>query len=456
METATDEKAATIREEIHFLLLLGIILSFLSLPFWRFKMDGFFVPLPVIMIGLHLLYIWSLILLRKSGAPPIDRVFVAIIVLFLAWASISAASARAGLRNLMEISFYSISTLFMVSFINIPKDRMIRLLEAVCFVTFLLLLLGLYNHFSCRSYWFQFTLLGEVGSRNVDVYLVTAGLSIAISLLLALSSWKRTVLLLLFIFVFGAAIASSLSRGGLANVVAIFLFYIFLLRRKLLKREIVALASAMVLFAGGFFFHPVAVKLLTAAPPRLRARPPAKISIRRPAARRFQALSERPSIFNLYMTRIKLLSKSTRIFLMKESLQLMAEHPLTGVGLGNYSLYTRAIRREKINGVWQSRPITTAHNSFLNFGAEAGIPGFVIISLLILYPLYRYSRVRRKVIETSREDLVLLHRTGMVLSFYLIMINFFNVFYVDAGYIFWFFCSLSLIMFKNIKRVETP
>jgi len=79
-------------------------------------------------------------------------------------------------------------------------------------------------------------------------------------------------------------------------------------------------------------------------------------------------------------------SSAGRIEVWKRGLRIMMENPLTGVGIGNFAA-AEGLSHKDIGGKW-----STAHNSFIQVGAELGIGGGILFCLLLYY-LFR--RVRR-------------------------------------------------------------
>jgi len=72
-------------------------------------------------------------------------------------------------------------------------------------------------------------------------------------------------------------------------------------------------------------------------------------------------------------------SLEARSHLLKESLDLMLRHPVFGVGPGNFPVVT---------GTWR-----VAHNTYTEFGAEAGVPGLVLFVTLLVVSMRRIKRV---------------------------------------------------------------
>jgi O-antigen ligase len=94
-----------------------------------------------------------------------------------------------------------------------------------------------------------------------------------------------------------------------------------------------------------------------------------------------------------YMTRLESLYKGNiegsgdknsleaRSILLKESVSLMLHHPVFGVGPGNFP----AVSEE-----WR-----VAHNTYTEFGAEAGIPAISLFVALLIVSLRRIRKVRK-------------------------------------------------------------
>lgn len=153
-------------------------------------------------------------------------------------------------------------------------------------------------------------------------------------------------------FLFGGATALILiadlltfSRGGYVALIGAFLVFVFLSFGSILRRYIPALAVSVFLLSALIIFP-------------------------NPLLTRFS------SIFDPFDH-----STSGRIAIWNEAATLIAEHPGTGVGLGNYS-----------NAVLPSaeyREPRYAHNIFLDIAAETGIANSIIIFFLLATPITR-------------------------------------------------------------------
>ncbi len=109
-------------------------------------------------------------------------------------------------------------------------------------------------------------------------------------------------------------------------------------------------------------------------------------------------------------------SAEARTALLKESIRVMVEHPLFGVGPGNFQV---------VNGVWR-----VAHNTYSDMGAEAGVPALILF-LLVLGAAYRSLRRAQKssVYKRDREFQIISGGLKAALGAYLI-----GAFFSDTAY----------------------
>jgi O-antigen ligase len=75
-----------------------------------------------------------------------------------------------------------------------------------------------------------------------------------------------------------------------------------------------------------------------------------------------------------------------RAALWHEALVIMGEHPIAGVGVGGFQVFSPTARSDP-DARW-------AHNSFLQQGAETGVVGFVLLVLLFVWGFARLGAVR--------------------------------------------------------------
>jgi O-antigen ligase len=79
-----------------------------------------------------------------------------------------------------------------------------------------------------------------------------------------------------------------------------------------------------------------------------------------------------------------------RIALWHDAVVMMVENPLTGVGPGNFGSFSPVARSDP-DAPW-------AHNEFLQYGAELGIPGLLLLSAVFLWGLSRL--IAREALDT--------------------------------------------------------
>ena len=136
-----------------------------------------------------------------------------------------------------------------------------------------------------------------------------------------------------------------------------------------------------------------------------------------------------------------------RINLWNSTLNMIADQPITGVGLDNflYSYRSKYIAPD----AWQDPNISHAHNIILDYSARLGLPGLVSIMWII----YAFFKAANWNIKTTRDPTLRLLYIGLTAS----MINFIAHGLVDASY--WFIdlafaFMLTLGMIQRTKSIE--
>lgn len=88
-------------------------------------------------------------------------------------------------------------------------------------------------------------------------------------------------------------------------------------------------------------------------------------------------------------------SKEARTYLLKRSIAVAFEHPLLGVGLGQFQNYEGVTAREAgRQGNWHE-----THNTYTQIASEAGIPGFLLLAGGVIATFRLLSRTYRKARE---------------------------------------------------------
>lgn len=88
-------------------------------------------------------------------------------------------------------------------------------------------------------------------------------------------------------------------------------------------------------------------------------------------------------------------STEQRMTLLERSLKYTAQHPIFGLGLGNFG---------NLSGAETGTDWMATHNTFTQISAEAGIPGLLLYVALLIVVLRRMSAVGRILPKTSEED----------------------------------------------------
>ena len=151
----------------------------------------------------------------------------------------------------------------------------------------------------------------------------------------------------------------SFGRGAVASLVMVLLIALLLLGRRYARASLIAIAATVVIF--------IAV----------------------------------PGVTDRYVTDyrkdITLENPGGRLFIWKHSLEVIADHPLAGVGMGNFrSAYAAKLPL----GTPENRFYAHAHNDALNVAAIAGVPGLLFFAMMWLVTIgyfwigFRKSRDR--------------------------------------------------------------
>ncbi len=85
-------------------------------------------------------------------------------------------------------------------------------------------------------------------------------------------------------------------------------------------------------------------------------------------------------------------STEARRMLLQESVRLMLEHPLFGVGPGIFSAALADEQKDR----GQQQSWHEAHNSYTQIGSEMGIPAFLIYTGILLYSMKRAVSIYRR------------------------------------------------------------
>jgi O-antigen ligase len=303
---------------------------------------------------------------------------LAVAALLLAWLTLSQAwaadSARAGTG---VIAWYvnALAGLAMLTLLRTPRDVEV-VIAALIGAVAASALLGLGGLDLGAPTTAEGRLVGASGDPNFMAAFIVAALALAATLLGASrSAWRVALPAVIAVLVVG--LAATESRGGLLAAFAGLLAALLVMRGR--RVAVVAVAS-LVLLAGGVWVSAnpgVIERVQSAESDRGNGREDLWIAARR----------------------------------------MGAEHPLTGVGLDNFTLRSPEYVREpgalSYVELVVERPHET-HNTYLQLFAETGLIGLGLFTALVFTALASAARAARAFERAGRRDLALLARGVLV------------------------------------------
>ncbi len=269
---------------------------------------------------------------------------------------------RAGLHILDNYSRVIIPTFFMIAATRNARDL-------ATFTWAYVLACGIISYLAIFS--FDLAQQGPdttyrlVGTYTFDANELSCVLLLGLALTLLMfraSTGPRKWLCAAILVSVGIAFARAGSRGGFVGLIAVGLYLLFSLKEVPVKRAVfvAAVLGGLVVGAPQGYWD----KMKTIATPQ--------------------------EDYNWS-------SEDGRKELAKRGLGYMYEHPLFGIGIGNFPMAEGVISEKAENWVpgtgirW-----ATAHNSYVLAGAELGFPGMILYSLLVLGGVPAMIRLRRR------------------------------------------------------------
>ena len=190
-------------------------------------------------------------------------------------------------------------------------------------------------------------------------------LSFIVSLVFLKTGEKKikTILLYLLLVLGFLAIIFSGSRGAWVSALGVLLVVIFFIPKlySKYKKQVQMVLASLVLF---FVLFPVASAILFL---------PQYIQLGNEAMMGFSFFERSRSIFNLNELSVK-----SRLEIWRRTFDSMVIHPILGVGIGNYPL----VLNEKLS---TAKKGSSAHNLYLDFAAEIGIFGLLVLLAVFWY-----------------------------------------------------------------------
>ena len=145
-------------------------------------------------------------------------------------------------------------------------------------------------------------------------------------------------------------------------------------------------------------------------------------------------------------------SEYQRKALLRRSIQYTLQHPLFGVGLGNFGIVSGTLTRQA--GEWKG-----THNTFTQISSEAGIPAFLLYVALLYVATRNLLRISRACgNQPAYAELRVLSRATLV-SIYSFM---FGAFFAHLAYDYYFFylagigVALHAVMLRSRNGLTPP
>lgn len=404
---------------LDFYFLFFSIISMGSLAFFRLQILGFFIPLQFMIFFSYIYFKWPFLSQKKSFKIK-DLFLIFLLLTLIFWginSLIFATEYEYNFRNLFQLIIFVLFAIIVTQGVkDFDISSMNALFNLLRVILTLLAFWALYGYFTGNNINAQFShsIHGEIGigSRNVDTYVIMPGFLISF---LFLFNNKTLPVSLLSVSIITIAVFFSFSRGCLLTL---FLFSFYIIYISIIKNN-----KRIKTF---YNFKYIIIFLLVLILP-------------------FLFFYDSTEAYLRLLKRFEDIESSPRAELYLESFAIMIENPINGIGLQNYRKYSEVTSKGQYGN---------PHNAYTTFGAETGFLGFFSMIVIVFYPLIKYIKIGRRVrikgISLSKDHLLLFH-IGKVLSIYLIIVNLFFPFYVDTGYVFWFYYSLTLIGYYSLK-----
>jgi len=212
------------------------------------------------------------------------------------------------------------------------------------------------------------TLFGTLGNPNDLAFSLLLLIPFAVFVIKSESlwSWKAIACVLAILFALLKTLKTG-SRAGLITLAVCFVI-LFLGGKMITKLKLVGLVGLM-------------IAITVATVPRQTIQRYATI---------FSGTSVDVTMSEDQMSAVE--SATARKMLFQESVRLMLEHPLFGVGPGIFSAALAG--EQKTRGLQQSWH--EAHNSYTQIGSEMGIPAFLIYVAVLVYSMKRAISIYRR------------------------------------------------------------
>ena len=175
--------------------------------------------------------------------------------------------------------------------------------------------------------------------------------------------WQRTVALIGFLLAITTVIFSQ-SRGAWLSISVLTIFFVFYLARSTpVRKKIVAIIAIFILISSSYFL------------PMVKSR----IDLGQISVSNYFASDD-------YKDASRLSNIGVRMELLKTGWYIFLEHPLTGAGVGSFPAMAKA-NSERYQVSEAVHLYKRPHNQYIAALATRGIPGLVLLLMVLLIPL---------------------------------------------------------------------
>ena len=331
-------------------------------------------------VGAIVVAAWLLhVLVRRSLGIPYSPAIL-LIGLFVAWSlltTLTALDSAVAMTSVVSYVQLAILALMTVSVLDRPS-RLVGVYRAVVLWTCLSAGYGLIAFYSGESK----VVSGTVLNRNLmAIYL---NLAVVCALILYQVSTRRLerLALMLSLPVLILSLALTLSRTGLISLSAGILLVWYRLVQT--RRYLILLLSITIIALVGLVLPDVFFERAATIVP---------------------VMEERTDTFG------------TRIALWESGARMLGDHPLVGVGPGNFIVALPRYGR----GLEHFGNRLVSHNAYVGIAAESGVPGLLLFCLLFV-AAFRAAEGAARLLRTSQRPIALLG-VGAEISLFTILVN---------------------------------
>lgn len=398
----------------------ALVISIPTMPFWRYGLGAFEIPMAIPIIALYsVVKVWSL-LNSHEGLEITLQISFLLILLFM-WSTASILWAHSGdmaLRRWLSQGYQIYFTLFVINFCKLSSSGIFRFSRFWTMAVLIPVAIGFYGFFTfpeVEHFQFSYEYPRVLGDRNSDTFMALTVFPLALSLTFGQGlhhSWRALGLTATAMTAGG--IFFSLSRTNFVVAIVVTLVSI-VLHLVLEKPKITAVMAG------------VAVIVVSTA----------SVSVIF-AEEIDQALAS-------WHERFDSMDDNLRWAYNRGAWELISRHPLTGVGLNNFPVDFQTTREGR-----HAEHDYNPHNSYLGMWSELGFPGLIIFCGIVFWPLYSFVKMFPRIKRSTEPTLRQLYIGGMGLSLVLVQSIFSYNFVQDFYY--WIAFSFAALMVIALKR----